>query len=70
MLITGIFYAVQLVSSGATARGAMIIAASILFFISDSILAFMYFAGKKSKAISIANLTTYFASLILLALVS
>lgn len=70
MLITGVFYAAQLISTKATAKGVMIIVASVLFFLSDSMLSFMYFAGKKSKALSIANLTTYFSSLILLALVA
>ena len=71
MLFFGIYSAAEILILGGTANlvhGSFIIVASMLFFASDMMLSFMYFAGRKGKALSIANLTTYYLSLILLAL--
>lgn len=41
---------------------------TLFFFISDTLLSFMYFGGAKGKAVSIVNLSTYYVAQLLIAL--
>ena len=71
MLFFGLYYAIPVLQGTSPrnmVRGSLVIIASVLFFSSDTMLGFMYFGGKKGTPISIANLTTYYLSLICLAL--
>ena len=63
-LIQSIFGAV----SGTATFSVVFMIGTIFFFVSDSLLSFMYFAGAKHKAFSIVNLSTYYIAQILIAL--
>ena len=55
-LIQSIFAA----ATGTAMFATVFMIGTIFFFISDSLLSFMYFAGAKHKAFSIVNLSTYY----------
>lgn len=59
--------ALHLAWSGPTMAHLMIAAGSILFFVSDVSIIFLYFRKRKGAGIHIFNLTTYYAAMFLLA---
>lgn len=58
------------IAAGPSPYGALTVAGSILFLISDAILVFLYFGVKKHVAFRISNLLTYYLGVFLLALSS